>query len=376
MFMTAARRSRERDNARLDALERENAELRNRLAALTDDHHTIHELSLRQQRERQALGGVFHSLGSFGESLGGVRTSFLGLATTLSDEKQTAVEAAAGADTSRASFERIAGNLRSMFETIDEASRNIDSLHRRAGEIDGIVRLIKEVADQTNLLALNAAIEAARAGEAGRGFAVVADEVRKLAERTGKATAEIGTLVGAIQGETETARAIMQQGAQDAARYSQDSEAAMHSMQHLMALSGRMERTVSDASLLANVELANIEELMLKLEVYKVFLGTSALRPEELPDDSQCRLGLWYYDGEGHERFARLPGYAALEKPHRAVHDHARRALALYYEGRTEAALEALAAMEAANRAVMDGIAAMLGHTLADNPQERDRRRS
>ena len=91
MFMTAARRSRERDNARLDALERENAELRNRLAALTDDHHTIHELSLRQQRERQALGGVFHSLGSFGESLGGVRTSFLGLATTLSDEKQTAV---------------------------------------------------------------------------------------------------------------------------------------------------------------------------------------------------------------------------------------------------------------------------------------------
>ncbi|WP_349771883.1 methyl-accepting chemotaxis protein [Thauera sedimentorum] len=365
MFLTAARRSRERDAARRDALEIENAELRARIAALENDNHDLNERAHKLAHERSSLDGVFRNIGRFGESLTGVRTSFLGLATTLSDEKQSAVDAAAHADTNRSAFERIAGNLQSMCGTIDEASRNIDSLYHRAGEIDGIVRLIKEVADQTNLLALNAAIEAARAGEAGRGFAVVADEVRKLAERTGKATAEIGSLVGAIQGETETARTIMQQGAQDAARYSQDSEAAMHSMQHLMTLSGRMERTVAGASLLANVELANIEELTLKLEVYKVFLGISTLRPDELPDDSQCRLGQWYFDGEGRERFARLPGYAALEKPHKAVHDHAKRALALYYEGRADAALEALAAMEAANLTVMDGIADMLGHALA-----------
>ncbi len=93
--------------------------------------------------------------------------------------------------------------------TAKESSEVISSLGGRSQEIGKIIKVIDEIADQTNLLALNAAIEAARAGEQGRGFAVVADEVRKLAERTGKATKEIGDMIGAIQGETEKAIVTM-----------------------------------------------------------------------------------------------------------------------------------------------------------------------
>ena len=106
----------------------------------------------------------------------------------------------------------------SIANRVKETAQTVERLGSRSEQIGEIIGTIQEIADQTNLLALNAAIEAARAGEQGRGFAVVADEVRKLSERTRKATSEIGEMISAIQSETKGAVVAMETAVDEVAK--------------------------------------------------------------------------------------------------------------------------------------------------------------
>ncbi len=105
----------------------------------------------------------------------------------------------------------LATGIRHIASDVEKLSTTLGGLGQRSTEMNAIIGVIRDIADQTNLLALNAAIEAARAGEQGRGFAVVADEVRKLAERTAKATVEIGSLIESTHGEIQSALSGMSQ---------------------------------------------------------------------------------------------------------------------------------------------------------------------
>ncbi|BAN35862.1 methyl-accepting chemotaxis sensory transducer [Sulfuricella denitrificans skB26] len=117
---------------------------------------------------------------------------------------------------------------------VNEAANAVEELGRNSDQIGAIVAVINEIAGQTNLLALNAAIEAARAGEQGRGFAVVADEVRKLAEKTSSATAEIGGMIQAIQQKTGEAVRTMNAGTADVKEGVENAREAGNSLRNIV----------------------------------------------------------------------------------------------------------------------------------------------
>jgi len=235
----------------------------------------------------------------------------------ITSDTQSAAELA---NSSRENINEIVAELHNLNEEVNMNNSSVDELANQTSSITSVIELITDIADQTNLLALNAAIEAARAGEHGRGFAVVADEVRKLAERTHKATSEISVSIKSLQqgmNEIQSSSEVMKDTVDSTTSKIEAFEDTLVELSDgsnaIVTRSYQMENSVF-------IVLAKIDHILYKSRAYNSIMSLNQVL--RILNSNECNLGVWY-DGEGKERFSETSSYAKIGTPHNIVHTHA-----------------------------------------------------
>lgn len=306
--------------------------------------------------------------------------------------------------------------MESILSAVDEAASRVGKLSDSSQEIGSILGMIEDIAFQTNMLALNASVEAARAGDAGKGFAVVANEVKSLAEQTKSATVNIGERVSELQDEMkgiiksmESVSSIVEEGsgairatgenigsvasridqvtlrmqeianilAQQKTATSEVAEgvgviAEMNQMtgsqieNTLDVLDDSSDTIIESLDLLAKlalpklvIHLAKSDHVIWKKKLAAMLLGRAQLNPDELADHHTCRLGKWY-DNVDDPALLENPAFQQLVDPHRDVHAAGIEAVKLYNAGNLEGALVELRKVHESSQSVLQ-----LLHALA-----------